>query len=105
MTHAEAQSLALSLMSLHGLAHWSFAFNRRKRTLGLCYYSRQRIELSAHYVLRNDEASIRDTILHEIAHALAGPRAAHGPKWKALARQLGATPKRCDPAADMPPGR
>lgn len=92
-------------MDQHNLQDWSLGFNRRKRSLGVCYYQRRRIELSAHYVLRNLEASVRDTILHEIAHALAGQQAGHGPAWKALCRQLGATPARCDPTAQMPAGR
>jgi len=43
---------------------------------------------------------LTDTILHEIAHALAGPAAKHGPAWKAIARRLGATPKSCAPESD-----
>ena len=34
-----------------------------------------------------------DTILHEIAHAIAGVEAGHGPAWKAVAQRLGATPR------------
>src|SRR5262249_46833618 len=88
-----------------GLREWSFAFNWRKRSLGVCYYERKRIELSRHYVARNDEASIRDTILHEIAHALAGRKAGHGAAWKAICLAIGATPARCDATAAMPAGR
>ena len=43
---------------------------------------------------------VTDTILHEIAHALAGPGAGHGPAWKATASRLGATPKSCAPESD-----
>lgn len=43
---------------------------------------------------------VTDTILHEIAHALAGPAARHGPAWKSIARRLGATPKSCAPEND-----
>jgi predicted SprT family Zn-dependent metalloprotease len=101
----ESQALARVLMSEHGILDWSFAFNRRRRSLGLCYYELRRIELSAPYVVRNEVESVRDTILHEIAHALAGKDAGHGPKWKAIAARIGATPKRCDDRADMPKGR
>ncbi len=105
MNPSAAHSLALQLMVQHGLSNWSFGFNRRKRTLGLCWYQRQRIELSLHFTLANDEASVHDTILHEIAHALAGQKAGHGPRWKALCIQLGCTPERCDRTAAMPQGR
>jgi len=100
-----AQQLASSMMISHGLADWTFAYNRRRRSLGLCRYMLRRIELSLPYVMRNDEASIRDTILHEIAHALAGQRAGHGARWKAICRQIGAVPERCDRVAVMPRGR
>lgn len=52
----------------------------------------------------NGEQEVRDTILHEIAHALA-PRAGHGPKWRAICRQIGAEPKRCydEKAVVVPP--
>ena len=40
----------------------------------------------------------RDTILHEVAHVLAGEllaaRENHGPKWQTIARALGARPER-----------
>ncbi|MEM9915799.1 MAG: SprT-like domain-containing protein, partial [Planctomycetota bacterium] len=70
-----AGQLALSLMQHHGLADagWTFRFNQRKRSLGLCNYTTQRIELSAPFVTRNDEPEVRDVILHEIAHALTPP--------------------------------
>ena len=38
---------------------------------------------------------IRDTILHEIAHALAWTRhgeRTHGPRWKQICREIGAVP-------------
>ena len=34
-----------------------------------------------------------DTILHEIAHAIAGANAGHGPVWKAVAKRIGAAPR------------
>jgi len=86
------------------LEGWRFGFNRRKRSLGLCRYTEQRIELSAHFVAAHDEPAIRDVILHEIAHALAGHEAAHGPLWRAIAESIGARPERCG-EAQMPAGR
>src|SRR5262249_31162680 len=49
--------------------------------------------------------TIRDTLLHEIAHALAGRDAGHGPLWKAMCRRAGAKPERLSFEADMPAGR
>jgi predicted SprT family Zn-dependent metalloprotease len=101
----DASALARRLMDEHGLTDWSFRFNRRKRALGLCVYVLKRIELSWYFVRCNDEAAVRDTVLHEIAHALAGHAAGHGPKWKAACRRVGARPERCDRSAAMPRGR
>lgn len=104
MNQFDAARMARQLMDQHRLRGWSFAFNRAKRGMGLCRYREKRIELSIHFVLRNDEAEVRDTILHEIAHALAGPRAGHGEAWKRKCVEIGATPQRCGVAA-MPAGR
>ncbi len=101
----EAQRLAQSIMRQHRLDDWAFAYNRRKRCLGLCRHDEKLIELSIFYVAANDEPSVRDTILHEVAHALAGPAAGHGPRWKAKCVQIGARPERLDREAAMPTGR
>jgi predicted SprT family Zn-dependent metalloprotease len=36
-----------------------------------------------------------DTVLHEIAHILAGPEAGHGRLWKRIAREIGCSAQRC----------
>ncbi len=93
-------------MADHGLIRrgWTFAFNRRRRTMGLCNYTDKRIELSVLFVTMNDAGLVRDTILHEIAHALAGHRAGHGPVWAAVCRRLGVAPLRACTEAAMPRG-
>ena len=67
-----------------------FVYNRGKRTLGMCDFTRKRIELSRYFVAHNDEAAVRDPLLHEIAHALAGEKAGHGPKWRRVCERIGA---------------
>jgi len=101
----DAQRLCLSLLDKFALRDWSFTFNRRKRCLGLCRHHEKRIELSIFYVAANNEESVVDTVLHEIAHALAGPAAGHGPRWKAMCVKIGAKPERLDDEATMPTGR
>ena len=71
----QAEQLALSLMREHGLLpRWSFAFDRAERRFGSCNERKRRITLSAAIVRLNSESEVRDTILHEIAHALVGVR-------------------------------
>ena len=43
----------------------------------------------------NGVDKVKDTILHEIAHAIAGYSAGHGQKWKDVCIQIGAKPERC----------
>ena len=102
----DTKALADQLMQKHGLhPNWSFKFNHCKRSLGLCNYTAKRIELSVHLVHHNDETAIRDTLLHEIAHALAGADAGHGEKWKQKCIEIGAKPERVDTHANMPKGK
>jgi len=73
---------------------WSFAFDSAKRRAGACDYGRRRITVSRYLAAKTDEDDVRQVLLHEIAHALAGHAAAHGPKWRSIARGLGYTGER-----------
>jgi predicted SprT family Zn-dependent metalloprotease len=90
MTEYDIETLARDLIR-HWLGEggWTFAWNNRKRTFGLCRYREKRIELSRVRMPSETREAIEQTILHEIAHALAGPEAKHGPDWKAAARRIG----------------
>jgi predicted SprT family Zn-dependent metalloprotease len=95
-----AQRLAKSLMAEHGLVAWSFKFDRAIRRFGSCWPSRKAITLSWRLTLLNDESQVRNTILHEIAHALT-PGDGHGAKWRAACRRLGIEPERCFTADEV----
>ena len=86
-------TLARDLMDSHGLHGWTLAFVESRRRLGDCWYDQMLIRIARRHAIEDREAAIRDTVLHEIAHALAGPKAGHGPLWKAIARRIGATPR------------
>ncbi len=96
MNLPETRSLALSLMKQHNLQGWIFRFNGRPfKRFGICYKDRKVIELSSKLVLINEEPRVRNVILHEIGHALAPKGAGHGPVWRRIAREIGATDNRC----------
>jgi predicted SprT family Zn-dependent metalloprotease len=79
-----------ALIALHlDPAVWTFAFDSAKTRAGLCDYTHKRISVSRHLAGRFDDDEIHQVLLHEVAHALAGPRAGHGPRWKATAAELG----------------
>lgn len=102
------RSHAKFLMKKHGLYLWKFDFDHARRRAGKCCYRTKTIALSVHYVTSgNSITDITDTILHEIAHALAGRSAGHGSKWKSVCLQIGAKPERCYDASKikMPEGR
>jgi predicted SprT family Zn-dependent metalloprotease len=75
---------------------WTFSWDRAVRRAGCCHFSTRRITISFPiFSIEVNREHVLDTILHEVAHALAGHRAGHGPDWKAVALQLGARPERC----------
>jgi predicted SprT family Zn-dependent metalloprotease len=95
MTPSVAQTLARELMNTHGLAHWTFQFDASRKRFGGCHFRTQKITLSIDLTMRAEPRMVYDTILHEIAHAIAGPRAGHSEQWKQVARSIGCSAMRC----------
>src|ERR1700712_3829188 len=92
----ELADLADGEMRKHGLHGWTFALADTRRRLGVYKYRTKRIEIAEFHARSNPSSVVLDTLLHEIAHAVAGPAAKHGPAWKAVAVRLGATPRACE---------
>ena len=74
---------------------WAFGFDLATSRAGVCRYAERRIDLSVSYCLAATRAEIEDTVLHEIAHAIVGPRHNHDAVWKAKAREIGCAGERC----------
>ena len=105
MEISDAEMLAKELMQKHNVV-WTFLFDRANKRTGCCRHSTRTISLSYEYVVRNDVDNIRNTILHEIAHAIAGFDAGHGPEWREICIRIGARPDRCcSDTVEMPKGR
>lgn len=126
MNRTEITALARELMTQHGIGHWQFKWINSYSYAGLCWTIRWdenpsrstgRIELSWPYFEVFSDFDIRDTILHEIAHALTpSPKQRtstgrtryihHGAEWKAKAKEIGCSGSRCvRQGANRPKGR
>jgi predicted SprT family Zn-dependent metalloprotease len=99
MNLTEIKTLAEELIQKH-LQNCKFEWMISTRMLG--QYRQKRysgdatIRLNEDFVLNsNDLEEIKDVILHEIAHGLAGIAAGHGRLWKHYAMAIGAAPNRC----------
>ncbi len=103
MDLAEANTLLKTEMQQHQLIErgWIGKFDNAKRRFGVCRYGskHKEISISQPLTILNPESEVRDTILHEIAHALAweefGENCGHDERWKAICRRIGARPERC----------
>jgi predicted SprT family Zn-dependent metalloprotease len=114
-TKQEIFALARELMQKHGIGHWDLKWINSHSYAGLCWtyhwhttpsLSRGKIELSWNFFEVFSDFDIKDTILHEIAHALTPTpvqktstgrtrRIQHGAEWKAKAKEIGCTGQRC----------
>ena len=84
-----------ALIRLHlDPAEWSFDFDHARTRAGLCDFGKKRISVSRHLAAKYEDDEIHQVLLHEVAHALAGNRAGHGPVWKRIADELGYDGKR-----------
>ncbi len=90
-----ALASARALLREHGLTGWTVRLDRAKTRAGVCRFARREIGLSAPLTRLHSPEEVRDTILHEIAHALVGPEHGHDPVWRARALAIGSSGDRC----------
>ena len=88
-------NLARSEMDKNGLFDWKLDLDDAKVRAGGCFFKEKKISFSRNFVKNSNESVIYDTILHEIAHALVGPKHGHNIIWKNMAKKLGCSAKRC----------
>lgn len=95
----EAKRMARELMREHGIGHWKLSWMDERHTAGTCQTYRWHkdirrtsghIRLSRVFFTYFDVLEARDTILHEIAHALTDPKLpGHGTEWRKTAQEIG----------------
>jgi predicted SprT family Zn-dependent metalloprotease len=95
MELSDACAMAEHLLEVHGLGEWSVVFDGAKRRAGICRYADRVIGLSAPLTVVHSVDEVRDTVLHEIAHALVGARHGHDAHWRAVAVSIGCSGQRC----------
>ena len=98
----EAFNMGVDLMSDYGLVDdgWTFGFDRAINRFGVTKFGPKRITISKGLTQANNEAVVKNVILHEIAHALAGPFCGHGSHWRKIALQIGCDGERVQRKAE-----
>lgn len=94
MELTQAKQLAQDLMRLHNLTGWNFKFDNAKTRVGFCRYRFKTISLSKYFVPKLTSEEVKDTILHEIAHAFTGKKNGHNHIWQQKAREIGCNAER-----------
>jgi len=80
-----------------GLLEWELKLSNQKRHLGYCRPRKKLISISRAFMETNPFPVIKDTLLHEIAHALhflETGKTNHNNGWKSFALKVGCEPKR-----------
>ncbi len=96
-------SQADELIRHHKLDGWRFNFDYANRRLGRCSYAEKTITMSEEFCLNASDYDIKDTILHEIAHALVGPEHGHDQIWYSKAKEIGCSGNRTHDSNFTPP--
>ena len=94
MEISSALALGRSLLREHGLEHWRVTTDHAKTRAGVCRFGTRTISLSGPLTRLHDESEVRDTLLHEIAHALVGPSHGHDDTWRRKAVEIGCSGQR-----------
>jgi predicted SprT family Zn-dependent metalloprotease len=93
--HSKDARLYAEEMIAKWIPDFTFIWDTKKRVFGSCIPSLKVIKLSLPLTLMNSDEQVKDTILHEIAHGLAGPGHGHDDYWKMMCIRVGAKPVRC----------
>lgn len=99
------RELAASEMEWHGLTQqsWKVKYDHARARAGQCKHRAKVLSFSRNLIARGTPVDMRNTLLHEIGHALAGPRHGHDKIWRAIALQIGCNGERCHNMELAPP--
>lgn len=77
------------------LTTWKFGFDNAKKRAGVCKLTLKEICISRYHIKNNSTEVVLDTLLHELAHAIAYElyrEKGHGKCWQKVAIDIGAKP-------------
>lgn len=86
------------LLIKHGLNDYSFEWNRAKKILGQHFGFKKVIFLSYPITKGQDFKKVKNTLLHEIAHAIDYKErgfSKHDLTWQRIAKSIGSSGNRC----------
>lgn len=76
---------------------YKLKFGRKRRAYGTCKYGTKTIEIHMYLCKHVEKKDVRDTVLHEMAHAIDkevnGYSSGHGRPWKRIATEIGCNPR------------
>ncbi len=96
-------ALAHNLLQKFQLNDWIFHFDHGTRRAGCCNYRDKRISIACNLARNASDEEIRDTLLHEIAHALVGKNYNHDAVWRTKAKEIGCSGERAHRLTFSPP--
>lgn len=106
MERADFSKWAREEMIKYGLQDWGLRINSSINPsfpyLGLCSYKDKCIIVSSHHLMIHPEEEIKNTVRHEIAHALT-PGMHHNEVWADMARSIGCTSTQSCSHLNFPP--
>jgi predicted SprT family Zn-dependent metalloprotease len=89
-TASEVLRLARDELAKHPqLASWSVSLDNARARGGACHYQKRLLTFSRYVTPAMTDHQARMIVLHEIAHALCGHAAGHGPVWVRTCRSIG----------------
>lgn len=83
--------LAEELLKRYDLADTKIEFRNHFDARGKCYANGVKITLLLQHCMCDDVEDIKNTLLHEIAHAIVGIENGHNEAWQDKAKELGVT--------------